>query len=491
MASDPEPQLEMGSLSDASTEEAIIVAGRRPNRRPEGRWVILSMEEGTGQPLEPNEALTKWRSICGIVGRNVRITLSKWSKLTKEERAFIVQDVKRSFEVPEGRDKDFARATLLTAGKAWREFKTTLRKDFIQKKRDPFNKYPQITREQWRDFTDEFFSPEFQNKSKKGKELASKNIHPHMLGTSGYVKARKKWEKEDEEAIKYGVEPAFSEFSGDSRIRDWNRARSYINNQGVRVWKNPADEQIYNKMVDLTQQMSQGTFRPTRENDILTESLGTREPYGRCRAVGNLATWSKFFPHDKVEARRERKREKEERRKREIEEVVQSRYEDRISRLEAQLSRCSQGGVTDASPGTRRSSCASGTVLDTPIDHLEEVAPCKLQVFIETLHFNMEVGRGLVHPPHTAKSLHGVPIPPAYAKVQVNEVLPAFAGTPLPNVGADAEHQFLGQSVHSFIMWPKKDIMLELPASTPSPSTQRTPVHQPEASPRRTPPPYS
>jgi hypothetical protein len=197
--------------------------------------------------------------------------------------------------------------------------------------------------------------------------------------------------------------------------------------------------------------------------------------------------WSKHFPHDRVEARRERKREKEERRKREIEDMLQSRYEDRISRLEAQVSaaRC----TIDASPGGCQSSRTSGTIPDTPINYLVGVAPCKLQVFIETLHFNMEVGRGVVHPPNIATSLHGVPLPVGYAKVQVDEVHPTFANTPLPNVSANAELQFLGQSLNSFIMWPKKDIVLDLPTSTPSPTIQRTPVHQPaDGNVRRTPP---
>ena len=67
-------------------------------------------------------------------------------------------------------------------------------------------------------------SEEFEAHSQKGQELARKNKHPHLLGTSGYVGAKKKWDKEDDEAEKYGQEPVFPEFLDDVRLRQWCRA---------------------------------------------------------------------------------------------------------------------------------------------------------------------------------------------------------------------------------------------------------------------------
>ena len=71
-------------------------------------------------------------------------------------------------------------------------------------------------------------------------------------------------------------------------------------------------------MVGLNEQATQGTFVPSREKDILSEAIGTREPYGRTRGFGNLATWGKAFTGDTQEARRQRKKVRAEQMKAEI-----------------------------------------------------------------------------------------------------------------------------------------------------------------------------
>src|SRR6266498_447173 len=67
----------------------------------------------------------------------------------------------------------------------------------------------------WEEFCKLKSSEEFQTESRKGQELARKNKHPHYLGTLGYVGAKKKWAKEDEEAEKYGQQPMLSNFTDD------------------------------------------------------------------------------------------------------------------------------------------------------------------------------------------------------------------------------------------------------------------------------------
>jgi len=46
-------------------------------------------------------------------------------------------------------------------------------------------------------------------------------------------------------------------------------------------------------MVGLKEQASQGSFVPQRERDILSEAIGTKEPIGRTRGLGNLVSWEK------------------------------------------------------------------------------------------------------------------------------------------------------------------------------------------------------
>ena len=46
---------------------------------------------------------------------------------------------------------------------------------------------------------------------------------------------------------------------------------------------------MYQRMVSLNEQASQGSFVPQREKDILSEAIGTPEPHGRTWGLGNLA----------------------------------------------------------------------------------------------------------------------------------------------------------------------------------------------------------
>src|SRR5438105_14773102 len=63
--------------------------------------------------------------------------------------------------------------------------------------------------------------------------------------------------------------------------------------------------------------------------------------------------------------------------------------------------------------------------------------------------------------------LHGVPLAPEFARVQVDNVIETFANCPLPNVREGDEIQIIGDAAGCFIQWPKKDIiLLSLPSAT-------------------------
>ena len=86
---------------------------------------------------------------------------------------------------------------------------------FVKTNKSPVGVYPSVSESDWEEFCRLKSSEEFQAESLKGQELAKKNKYPHLLGTSGYMGAKKKWAKEDEEAKKYGQQPMFSDFIDD------------------------------------------------------------------------------------------------------------------------------------------------------------------------------------------------------------------------------------------------------------------------------------
>ncbi|KAF8666430.1 hypothetical protein HU200_053540 [Digitaria exilis] len=54
--------------------------------------------------------------------------------------------------------------------------------------------------------------------------------------------------------------------------------------------------------------------------------------------------------------------------------------------------------------------------------------------------------------------IHGIPIPPGYARVNVDRVLPGWEDLDLEIKGGDGE-KVLGQALHSWICWQKKYII--------------------------------
>ena len=90
-------------------------------------------------------------------------------------------------------------------------------------------------------------------------ELSRKNKHPHLMGTSGYLCAKQRWAKEDEAAQLFREQPLFSDFT-DDRVRDWCRARTKVSPGGAPIWRTAEEEEVYQRMVSLSQQASQGSF---------------------------------------------------------------------------------------------------------------------------------------------------------------------------------------------------------------------------------------
>ena len=67
--------------------------------------------------------------------------------------------------------------------------------DFMNTNKLPLELYPSVSKSDREEFCRLKSSEEFQVESLKGQELAKKNKHPHLLGTLGYVGAKKEMGK--------------------------------------------------------------------------------------------------------------------------------------------------------------------------------------------------------------------------------------------------------------------------------------------------------
>jgi hypothetical protein len=108
-------------------------------------------------------------------------------------------------------------------GETFYRWKSDLNTKYVQKGREPFADYGEITRAQWEEFVRQKTSAEALALSQRNKKLARSNIHKVYLGSAGYQRQLEKWRREREATIA-AEEP--DPFEGlDERAWMWPQAR--------------------------------------------------------------------------------------------------------------------------------------------------------------------------------------------------------------------------------------------------------------------------
>src|SRR6266508_1481179 len=89
----------------------------------------------------------------------------------------------------------------------------------------------------------------------------------------------------------------------------------------------PKTVEVFNKLAEIHAQVTQGSFVPYRENDVLTKAVGTKEHSGRTRGFGSKVPWKKGFPNDlyKYKSRRNA----DQRRREEFKAAFEEMYEEK------------------------------------------------------------------------------------------------------------------------------------------------------------------
>jgi hypothetical protein len=94
---------------------------------------------------------------------------------------------------------------------AWRTYKSKLVK--IWRDQDtPFNKYKDLTEEDWTIFVKRCESEHFTTNSQYMQWLRSHNKHDHHLGNTNYAEKQRKWQEEDEILAQQDLENPYDKF---------------------------------------------------------------------------------------------------------------------------------------------------------------------------------------------------------------------------------------------------------------------------------------
>src|SRR5207253_3880026 len=143
-----------------------------------------------------------------------------------------------------------------------------------------------ITPDDWNAFVEKKSTEAAKLLSKQRSEQAKKNVHPHTMGSSGYARKIPQWQKEIEDAINTGKEVPYANL--DERSKNWILARRSTSSSGGEIsFTKPETQKVVQKITKIQTQVTQRSFVPDRENDILTQALGNKEHPGRTRGIGS------------------------------------------------------------------------------------------------------------------------------------------------------------------------------------------------------------
>nr|BAX25052.1 hydroxyproline-rich glycoprotein -like [Oryza alta]BAX25060.1 hydroxyproline-rich glycoprotein -like [Oryza alta] len=309
---------------------------RSRNQLPKETYYIAALNED-GKPVEPKHVMAKFSSVCRIMARlHEPLNVDEWKDVNPHIKNLMWEQLQKYLVYPPGSEVIGSRFALSTMAHRWRQWKSDMNTNYVQKNKSPFEKYGNIPPVEWDKFVAKMTTPEALARRKKMSELAKKNKYPHRLGSSGY----------------------------DGHIIEKEKS---------------------------------GEFVARREHDELTAALGTAEYSGRIRGKSTRTSWKVGF---QTEMKSYKKRDAYKAKLREeVTEQVTQQVTQQFYRLAAQHPQAFPGLVPQPEQTVQIPSSV-GSVETTPyqVDLITGPTPCSLVVPIGRAGKTKEVGSGLAIP---------------------------------------------------------------------------------------------
>jgi hypothetical protein len=304
--------------------------------------------------------------------------------------------------------------------------------------------------------------------------------NPHHLGSGGYAAKMAKWRKEEEER-RVADFPAL--FEGmDERSRNWILARvpTIAPDNNVSFHKSTA-EKIYQKLEGLAEMQKNGLFMPDREKDMLTAAIVTPEHSGRVRGISSTLPWGKaFLEHRSSYKKRDSYKKQVEDKMREIakQELIGFFIQQQQVSVGPSAENVISGGSGQVPPnlmlpqiGAIPTSSSVGSIANAkhPVDDIVEDTPCKLVIpYGRKLDKFREVGTTMALMGHVFPN----PPLPEYTWVLVVSVSNESCEIDIPT---DEGIELVGDARNQYILWHRRDIILNASPSPLQPSQEQVP----------------
>ncbi|KAL0556752.1 hypothetical protein IC582_005268 [Cucumis melo] len=271
-------------MEDSSEDEReMLPEVRKKSFVPRGPTTMseLALVRNSGQklPIQFNEhgqpvgaTSKKMQSYIGVcVRQQIPITYNSWKEVPNELKDKIYDCISMSFDL----QPNAKHSILMSASRKFRTFKTTLTQKYILSSKDqpsllqfPPKIYSHINQEDWESFVDARLSEEWEDYSRIQRERRSKCVYNHHMSRKGYANLA------DELKITHDV-------SYCSTL--WKEARKGKNND----YFDDVTRDCASRIDELV--------ATNKNEDILTDALGSKEHGGRVRGVGAFVSQSQYF----------------------------------------------------------------------------------------------------------------------------------------------------------------------------------------------------
>ncbi|XP_019179181.1 PREDICTED: uncharacterized protein LOC109174397 [Ipomoea nil] len=390
----------------------------------------------------------KFVSYIGIMVRSqVDINFKNWRSVKQTIKDSIWEDVKKEFAIEDVSKKS---VVLKIASKRWKDFKSRLIREHYNNKHplyeSPAQLYDYLSVEQWEKFVAGRQTEEFKEKSRKAKESQALNVHPHFLGSAGYASKRQEWMISDPLSSQSSCATISSSLMSDDRSFDWIRARTKKAKDGSYYIPNKKTQEVFQKIVEKCEEVSQGTFQPKRHHDILSAAIGKEDYSGSARGVGGYATIQGVFgkpEHHRstssgvvsVDVVKEMMAKCRQDARQDAMTEMEERWQPKIEALNQQLHFLMKNmpsthlipqGVSDGTPQSVPAPCdipqtwSSCHSVD-PIATIQSAKRCRLAVCSGGIP--IEVATGIVHPRTNETMVYHQSLLPNCVKVFVDDVV--------------------------------------------------------------------
>ncbi|KAL4021028.1 hypothetical protein IC575_019817 [Cucumis melo] len=271
-------------MEDSSEDEReMLPEVRKKSFVPRGPTTMseLALVRNSGQklPIQFNEheqpvgaTSKKMQSYIGVcVRQQTPITYNSWKEVPNELKDKIYDCISMSFDL----QPNAKHSILMSASRKFRTFKTTLTQKYILPSKDqpsllqfPPKIYSHINQEDWESFVDARLSEEWEDYSRIQRERRLKCVYNHHMSRKGYANLA------DELKITHDVS---------YRSTLWKEARKGKNND----YFDDATRDCASRIDELVS--------TNKNEDILTDALGSKEHGGRVRGVGAFVSQSQYF----------------------------------------------------------------------------------------------------------------------------------------------------------------------------------------------------